>query len=229
MNKVTVFLTLFCLLLTQAARGLEVRSGQYSQTQSMFISILPDGSRETNTPAFRITRQGNAVTVFDIDNKLTYNFDLGSAQEQYFPQAYFDYLRNKKHLGALASVVKAITLTNITETQDKVTANLNIVAESQSLAFGTLRVRATLSATATRDQCDLIVSSANGTQSVSKMPCLTIQVGDRADVTSVNMSIVGVNSNWYPIFNNAFSLLLDFALKMSGLQWNDTLTRIPKI
>jgi hypothetical protein len=224
--KTHIVTLLLISIFSLTSQALEVRSGKYVRAKGLFVNVGQDGIPAVPEADFAISRRGNIVNVTDLHHNIVYEMDLNRRDEQHFPQAFFDYFHKREDVGAIGSILKDVTIDQIVETQDRLTARVNLYIESVSV-FGKLSARLSFSGEAISDQCEVnIFNSVKGGQTTSKENCFRITTGRQAGATALQIEIGGVSPP--PIIVNTAGVVMDFVIKVLPVYNTSMLMKIPR-
>ena len=182
MKSLALILGLTMVGSAQAA-DLQIDSGSYSESAYLYEGKSDPGG-------LAISKQGSQVQLIDKLNKITYNVDLNNLGEQFVPNEYFNYIRNRAGTRVLGKMIKRISLSDLKQTaRNEVRGNVNIYLQSQS-AYGSLQTKLRIGVTLRSDLCPIPKyvehkygnGNTNYEQQYFRVTCLNVETGTSVDI-----------------------------------------------
>lgn len=217
-------LTLSCA----SASAFEIKDGGYGEGKSAIRNNFSYMARNTDGKDIKITNNdvhpsirfqirtiGNRLILTDLKRNLSYELNKSASGEQALPQSYIDQLSERpERLGALAQLVRKITVSEVQETDDSLKANINVYLGTNS-SFGSIQAKVVLGASLTNTECFssyYVYANGKNEYKTSQIKCLKANVGETVDLTSLTAS--GISG----VVTETLGLIGDFTLKLSGPQ-----------
>lgn len=145
------FIAVAALALTFASIGhaaeFTVNSGNYGDTNRYYA---PGG-----TPPFRIQMDGTKLSVTDVPNNLTYEFDTANSGEQLLQPKLLEHLRTLPGARTIANLIDRVTISGLrTDDQGVLHGIFNIYLATTSV-FGSVAAKLSVGAEVVNKPCQI--------------------------------------------------------------------------
>lgn len=179
---------------------------------------------------FQLNRFGDRLELKDLKRNIQYNVDLKRQGEQYLPQAYINALASRpERLGALAQYIKSISISEINETDNSISATFKIrLSVGNRFLKSHIDAVVAVSARADKQSCALQewgskslqdgTNNSNYTSRVRNVSCFQISAGQAVDVVDFKIQTYpsGALSAVDGALTTTMAAFADLILKASG-------------